>query len=101
MSNSVDELTACRNRSARWLLAALAAVVFAAGGCEVNSFFDPSKTGYFGSAPVTMPVLDRIAAIEPSADLWGQTSQVTAEDLIPSDLAYRLHPGDVLEVQIY
>ena len=81
--------------------AALAATVLFAGGCEVNSFFDPSKTGYFGSSPVTMPVLDRIAAIEPSADLWGETSNVTAADLVPSDLSYTLHPGDVLDVKIY
>jgi polysaccharide export outer membrane protein len=79
----------------------LTAMVACAGGCEVNSFFDPSKTGYFGSTPVTMPVLDRIAAIEPSTDLWGETSSVTPEDLMPNDLAYRLHPGDVIELQIF
>ena len=101
VSKSLDGLTACREVPARWMFALLAAGVLCAGGCEVNSFFDPSKTGYFGSTPVTMPVLDRIAAIEPSADLWGQTTHVTAEDLMPSDLAYRLHPGDILEVQIY
>jgi len=70
-------------------------------GCETNSFFDPSKTGYFGTTPVTMPVLDRIAAIEPSVDLWGETSEVSAADLMPSDLSYKVHPGDVLEVRIY
>jgi polysaccharide biosynthesis/export protein len=83
-----------------WLLAMLLMAIVA-GGCEVNSFFDPSKTGYFGSTPVTMPVLDRIAAIEPSTDLWGETSQVSADDLVPSNLSYRLHPGDVVDVQIY
>ena len=83
-----------------WLLAMLLMAIVA-GGCEVNSFFDPSKTGYFGTTPVTMPVLDRIAAIEPSTDLWGETSQVSADDLVPSNLSYRLHPGDVVDVQIY
>jgi polysaccharide export outer membrane protein len=79
----------------------LGATALFAGGCETNSFFDPSKTGYFGSTPVTMPVLDRIAAIEPSVDLWGETTQVTAQDLMASDLSYRLHPGDMVEIRIY
>lgn len=83
-----------------WPLAMLL-LAFLAGGCEVNSFFDPSKTGYFGTTPITMPVLDRIAAIEPSTDLWGETSQVSAADLVPSNISYRLHPGDVIDVQIY
>lgn len=79
----------------------LGVVVLGSAGCQVNSFFDPSKTGYFGTTPVTMPVLDRIAAIEPAADPWGKTTSVSREDLLPSDLAYRLHPGDVIEAQIY
>ena len=83
-----------------WYVVLIALAVFSAG-CEVNSFFDPSKTGYFGSSPVTMPVLDRIAAIEPSVDLWGETSVVSANDLQSSDLSYRLHAGDVLDIRIY
>ncbi len=89
------------SRSRHMLMGGMAALLMAASGCEVNSFFDPSKTGYFGSTPVTMPVLDRIAAIEPTADLWGETSSVGPEDLMPSDLTYRLHPGDTLAIQIY
>ena len=83
-----------------WLLGFLLLAI-GSGGCEVNSFFDPSKTGYFGSTPVTMPILDRISAIEPSTDLWGETSAVTGADLAPSNLTYRLHPGDVLDIRIY
>ncbi len=79
----------------------LGLLVLGAAGCEVNSFFDPSKTGYFGTTPVTMPVLDRIAAIEPVADPWGKTTPVSRDDLLPTDLAYLLHPGDLVEVQIY
>ncbi len=84
-----------------WALAGCLIVVLMSAGCDVNGFFDPSKTGYFGSTPVTMPVLDRIAAIEPSVDLWGETTAVTAEDLMPSDLSYHLHPGDVVDIKIY
>ena len=97
----MDEPTARHGYlSGAWCLVLLAMAIFSAG-CEVNSFFDPSKTGYFGSTPVTMPVLDRIAAIEPSVDLWGETSAVAAADLQSSDLSYRLHPGDVLDIRIY
>ena len=76
-------------------------VVLLAAGCEVNSFFDPSKTGRFTTAPTTMPILTRIDAIEPGTDLWGQTTSVTPEDLMPSDLSYRITPGDTIQVEIY
>jgi polysaccharide export outer membrane protein len=72
-----------------------------AGGCGLKGFLDPSKTGYFHKTPTTMPILDRIDAIEPSGDPWGETSVVTPEDLIPNDLNYTLHPGDQLEIQVY
>ena len=101
MIHRMDEPTARHGYSrGAWYLVLLAVAVCSAG-CEVNSFFDPSKTGYFGSTPVTMPVLDRIAAIEPSIDLWGETSAVSHADLQSSDLSYRLHPGDVLDIRIY
>ncbi len=48
-----------------------------------------------------MPILTRIDAIEPGTDLWGQTTSVTPEDLVPSDLAYRVAPGDTIQVEIY
>ena len=70
-------------------------------GCEVNSYFDPSRTGRFMETPTTMPILDRIDVIEPSQDLWGQTTSVRPEDLVPSNLNYRLHPGDTVRVEIY
>ena len=48
---------------------------------------DPSVTGRFTTPPTTMPILTRIDAIEPGSDLWGQTTSVTPEDLVPSDLS--------------
>ena len=77
------------------------ATTILAGGCGLNSFLDPSKTGYFHKTPTTMPILDRIDAIEPSGDPWGETSVVTPEDLVPNDLNYTLHPGDQIEIQIF
>jgi polysaccharide export outer membrane protein len=81
------------------LLCAL--VLIPAVGCEVNSYFDPSRTGRFMETATTMPVLERIDAIEPSADLWGQTTSVLPEDLVPSNLSYRIHPGDQLRIEFY
>ena len=75
--------------------------ILSSAGCEVNSFFDPSVTGRFTTAPTTMPILTRIDAIEPGSDLWGQTTSVTPEDLVPSDLSYRVTPGDTIQVEIY
>jgi hypothetical protein len=34
------------------------------GGCEVDSFFNPSVTGYYERTPTSMPILDRIDIIE-------------------------------------
>ncbi|MCH2132453.1 MAG: polysaccharide biosynthesis/export family protein [Phycisphaerales bacterium] len=93
-------------RSTQRIAAALSVVAVAtaltvSAGCEVNSFFDPSRTGRFTTAPTTMPILTRIDAIEPGTDLWGQTTSVAPEDLVPSDLAYRIIPGDTLQIEIY
>jgi polysaccharide export outer membrane protein len=70
-------------------------------GCNVDSFFNPSVTGYWEHTPTTIPILERIDAIEPEEDRWGQTTGVTPEDLIPSDLTYRMNPGDYITVQIF
>lgn len=84
-----------------WHCLLFAVMLFPALGCQVNSFFDPSSTGRFMETPTTMPILERIDVIEPSVDLWGQTTGVDPEDLVPSNLAYRIHPGDTLRIEIY
>jgi len=78
----------------------LAAVVLAMGGCNVTSYFDPSKTGRFEATPTTIPILERIDVIERDPDPWAKASPVTADDLMPSDLTYRLTAGDVITVEI-
>jgi polysaccharide export outer membrane protein len=72
----------------------------AMGGCDANSFWDPSKTGRFITTPTPIPIPHRIDIIEEPETGWGQTSKPTPEDLIPSDLTYRLVPGDVVTVRI-
>jgi polysaccharide biosynthesis/export protein len=70
-------------------------------GCEVDSYFDPSRTGRFMHTPTTIPILERIDVVEGDIHPWGETSDVTPDDLLPSDLTYVIVPGDVLTVEIY
>lgn len=79
-------------------------MIFAAGqfgGCEVDNFFDPSKTGRFEFSATSTPILDRIDIIEPGDDYWENAVDVTPEDLIPSDLSYRITTSDVVTVEIF
>jgi polysaccharide export outer membrane protein len=69
-------------------------------GCETDSFFDPSKTGRFEYMPTTIPILERIDAIEARERLIQDTTPVTPEDLLSNDLTYRLSPGDMVTVEI-
>lgn len=85
--------------------AALASVLALAGlasvGCEVDSYLDPSNAGRWEHTPTTMPILRRIAAIEPDDSEFVQITQVRPEDLRPMITEYRLVPGDILTVTIF
>ncbi len=70
-------------------------------GCNADSFFNPSVTGYWEHQPTTIPILERIDVIERAEDAWGQTSEVQPEDLIPNDLTPRAVPGDVVTVSVF
>ena len=82
-------------------LLAVAAIVWMLGGCDVDSFFDPSVTGRFKHMPTTIPILERIDVVEQQDDLWSETVAVSTADLIPSDLVYRLSPNDLITVRIF
>lgn len=79
----------------------LLGVLCVVGGCEVKSFFDPSKTGYFERTPTSMPILNRIDIIEREVGFAPAMTTPTPEDLIPNELKYLLAPGDVVRVEIY
>jgi len=87
-------------RGTMLVLALMTLLSGAMGGCEVDSFFDPSKTGYFEHTPVTMPIIERVDVIERGEEQWAETSSVTPADLVPSDLEYRLIPGDIVTIQV-
>lgn len=70
-------------------------------GCNANSWMaDPGGQGYYKPTPTTIPILDRIDIIEDSISL-PRYSKVTHADLMPSDLTYKVHPGDTVDVKIY
>jgi len=70
------------------------------GGCETDSFLDPSVVGRWERTPTIVPILDRIAVIERAGEQQIEHSDVEPRDLIPEIETYRARPGDVLEVSI-
>lgn len=90
---------ACRTS----LLALAAGLACVLGGCstDVDTFFDPSEIGRHEATPTTVPILDRIAAIEGPADEFVEVDAIRADDLKPEASEYRLSAGDALNVRIY
>ncbi len=80
--------------------AGLAVVSVGLGGCA-DSFMDPSVTGRWEATPAVMPILDRIASIEDDAGEMVETTDPVAADLMPLPQAYRIGPGDQLEITVY
>lgn len=94
-------MTAMRFKTAKSLL--MATVIVGAAqllGCEVDSFFDPSKTGRFEPTATMIPILERLDVIEIADDPFARATPVTYEDLLPSDLEYRITSGDILTVEV-
>ncbi len=70
-------------------------------GCERDAFIDPSVVGRWEVTPTTVPILERLVAIEgPAGQASVETTPVRPEDLIPEVEQYRLGPGDSLEIRI-
>lgn len=86
-------------------LATLTGILLAAGlastGCEVDSYLNPSTVGRWEHTPTTMPIIRRIAAIEPDDSEFVQITEVRPEDLRPMITDYRVVPGDTLVVTIF
>lgn len=81
-------------------LATGAAALAGLGGCESDSFLDPSTIGRWERTPTVMPILDRLSAIEDVPSDIVQAEPVQPQDLIPEIEQYRFGPGDVVEVAI-
>lgn len=90
-----------RTRAARCSAALAAGVLLAvAAGCELDSYLDPSVVGRWEYTPTTTPILERLSSIEDVGDGFVEFSEITSEDLIPEAAAYRVSPGDFLEILI-
>jgi polysaccharide export outer membrane protein len=81
--------------------ASCAVAIALAAGCETDSWFDPSRTGYFEHTPTSIPVLSRLDVIEKPPSAFPILSAPTNEDLEPGDLEYRLAAGDQVRVEVF
>jgi len=91
--------TGTMNRLLRVIVTAIAATTLF--GCNLNSYFDPSRTGRFEYTPTTIPILERIDVIEQDTDPWAKAVSPTRGDLLPGDLTYRIAPADFVTVEVF
>lgn len=89
------------SRAPRLLTVAGLAAVCTLTGCEVDSFLDPSVIGRWERTPTTVPILERIAAIEDDEGEFVEYADPSPEDLKVEASVYRIGPGDVLEVVLF
>lgn len=105
VSNSTHRSASRHNRTSFRALAlvASAGLVCLLGGCstDLDTYLDPSKPIRAEATPTSVPILDRIAAIEGPADQYVVHDTIRAEDLRPEASEYRIFPGDSLEVRIW
>ncbi len=90
-------------RMGGWRVAAAvsaAALALLQGGCEHDSYMDPSRVGRFEHTPTITPVLERLSAVEGPGAMSGEYAKVTAEDLTPEVDAYRVDAGDGVEILV-
>ncbi|MFM8784762.1 MAG: polysaccharide biosynthesis/export family protein, partial [Phycisphaerales bacterium] len=70
-------------------------------GCEVDSWMDPSRTGYFEHTPTSIPILRKLDVIEVEQDaFYTEIGPPTSADLLPASSEYTFAAGDAVEIQI-
>ncbi|MCA9298069.1 MAG: polysaccharide biosynthesis/export family protein [Phycisphaerales bacterium] len=79
----------------------LSATLACLGGCEADSWMDPSVVGRWEWTPTEVPILERIGSIEGADDSYVEHSAVSATDLVPEVREYRVEPGDALSLTIW
>ncbi len=81
--------------------AGMALLLAGLAGCETDSFLDPSITGRWEHTPTTVPILERIAAIEDPRGELVEYMEPTSDDLRVDADDYRVGPGDALDLVLY
>jgi polysaccharide export outer membrane protein len=70
-------------------------------GCEVDSWMDPSRTGYFEHTPTSIPILRKLDVIEVEQDaFYTEIGPPRPEDLLAASSEYQFAAGDAVEIQI-
>lgn len=82
-------------------LVVAAGLCMGVGGCNVDSFMDPSVTGRWEYTPTTFPILTYISTVESKPEDLVEYSAVSASDLLPNPADYRLGPGDRLQLKLW
>ena len=84
-----------------WSLALMMACAILAGGCDVDSFLDPSDVGRYENTPVVLPILERLDVIEEPEQMIAGLSDIRSEDLIPEVREYVMGPGDTITITVF
>ncbi|MFW6060691.1 MAG: polysaccharide biosynthesis/export family protein [Phycisphaeraceae bacterium] len=85
----------------RWGVMALLLAVVPLGGCEIDSFFDPSVVGRWEQTPVTLPILTRLDVIDEPPATNMEVTSVRPEDLVPDRQEYIIGSGDLLTISVF
>ncbi|MEX0742303.1 MAG: polysaccharide biosynthesis/export family protein [Phycisphaeraceae bacterium] len=90
-----------QNMARRGLLGCMALFMGIMGGCEVDSYLDPSVVGRWEYTPVVLPILDRLDVIDEPEDNVPGLSEIRSEDLVPEVREYVMGPGDTIRINIF
>ncbi|GJM18104.1 MAG: hypothetical protein DHS20C14_03170 [Phycisphaeraceae bacterium] len=97
-----DRSTKTRLQRLGMTLGGVGLVLAAVAGCtNSDSFMDPSVVGRWERTPTTVPILTHLAAIEDDNVQFVEISEITPNDLLPEAEAYRVGPGDFLNLTVF
>lgn len=83
-------------------VAALAVASIATlGGCDVDSFMDPSVVGRWENTPTVLPIMSRLEVIDEPEDLLPSVSGPDPADLVPEVREYVFGPGDTATITVF
>jgi polysaccharide export outer membrane protein len=79
----------------------LAVLFMMVGGCETQSFFDPSEMGQYSKKPLPVPILKNLdTGIEEPDERFATAQDVQASDLVAVPQDYVIGRNDLLQVSI-